>query len=194
MHQLQVRLQRQAQDLVQVEEAEEASKVVDGLVAQLMGSLVHLLMDDNSWLVLAPDGDIGYLLGMVAVELAPDWHIGHFLVDDFQATSRGVEMMMGDGSSERGIGDGATKSNQLAVGRRHRHRRPNPITSNTRQRGGELRLGEYRDDDGAVNESFSELVEVDGIDSAVGVEVGEAVARVVAIGVEVTDAVDVNVA
>lgn len=69
--------------------------MVDGLVALLMGSLVRLLMDDNSWLVLALDGDIGYLLGMVAVELAPDWHIGHFLVDDFQATSRGVKMMMG---------------------------------------------------------------------------------------------------
>lgn len=38
------------------------------------------------------------LLGMVAVESAPDWHIGHLLVDDFLATSRGLEMkmMMGD--------------------------------------------------------------------------------------------------
>lgn len=57
----------------------------------------------------------------------------------------------------------------------------------------EFGLGEGGNDDGAVGEGGSELDRIDGIDSSCGVDGGEAVAGVVADGVELSEVMKVHV-
>ena len=59
--------------------------------------------------------------------------------------------------------------------------------------GSEFRSSKDRDDNGAMEESGTKLADIDRLDAALGVEVGEAVAGVVTESVEVLEMVWVYV-